>query len=154
MTLHPARDAFVDASSFPSLFESQQAESQQVDSQLTQAQPTDSQPVAEDAQITAEIAPVAEAETPEAQVEAEAEVEINVTFAELGVPQRLVATLARENITAPFPIQAATIPDAIDRPRRARPRPDRLGQDARLRPAAAGPDRGQRQVRADATPRP
>jgi len=36
-----------------------------------------------------------------------------VSFADLGVPQRMVAQLDREGITAPFPIQAATIPDAI-----------------------------------------
>lgn len=35
------------------------------------------------------------------------------TFAELGVPDRLVATLTQRGITAPFPIQAATIADAM-----------------------------------------
>jgi superfamily II DNA/RNA helicase len=35
------------------------------------------------------------------------------SFADLGVPARLTATLARDNITSPFPIQIATIPDAI-----------------------------------------
>ena len=34
-------------------------------------------------------------------------------FAALGVPERLVERLARDGITEPFPIQAATIPDAI-----------------------------------------
>jgi superfamily II DNA/RNA helicase len=34
-------------------------------------------------------------------------------FAELGVPPRLVEVLHRENITTPFPIQAATLPDAL-----------------------------------------
>ena len=38
---------------------------------------------------------------------------IATTFAELGVPRRLVETLQRGGITAPFPIQAATIPDAL-----------------------------------------
>jgi superfamily II DNA/RNA helicase len=35
------------------------------------------------------------------------------TFADLGVPASLCATLARRGITAPFPIQAATLPDAL-----------------------------------------
>jgi len=35
------------------------------------------------------------------------------TFADLGVPAELVAVLARDGITEPFPIQTATIPDGI-----------------------------------------
>ncbi|MDH3499973.1 MAG: DEAD/DEAH box helicase [Acidimicrobiia bacterium] len=35
------------------------------------------------------------------------------TFAELGVPEPLVRMLAKREITAPFPIQAVTIPDAL-----------------------------------------
>ena len=35
------------------------------------------------------------------------------TFASLGVPAPLVAALARAGITAPFPIQAATLPDSL-----------------------------------------
>ncbi|HTJ67618.1 MAG TPA: DEAD/DEAH box helicase [Actinospica sp.] len=35
------------------------------------------------------------------------------TFAELGVPRALTELLAAEGITAPFPIQAATLPDAL-----------------------------------------
>ncbi|GAB7048981.1 DEAD/DEAH box helicase [Catenuloplanes indicus] len=51
---------------------------------------------------SAESAPAAEAEsTPE------------VTFEDLGLPNRLVRALAREGITAPFEIQAATVPDAL-----------------------------------------
>jgi superfamily II DNA/RNA helicase len=38
---------------------------------------------------------------------------LDVTFAELGVPGPLVAALADAGITAPFPIQAATLPDAL-----------------------------------------
>jgi len=34
-------------------------------------------------------------------------------FAELGVPERLVAVLAKSGVRTPFPIQAATLPDAI-----------------------------------------
>ena len=35
------------------------------------------------------------------------------TFASLGVPASLVAVLAKSGITVPFPIQAATLPDAL-----------------------------------------
>jgi superfamily II DNA/RNA helicase len=35
------------------------------------------------------------------------------TFAELGVPEVLVDVLARNGVTTPFPIQAATLPDAL-----------------------------------------
>ena len=35
------------------------------------------------------------------------------TFSELGVPQQLIGTLEQRGITAPFPIQAATIADAL-----------------------------------------
>lgn len=35
------------------------------------------------------------------------------TFAELGLPEPLIATLDRRSITSPFPIQAMTIPDVL-----------------------------------------
>ncbi|MFM2070332.1 MAG: hypothetical protein RLZZ623_595 [Actinomycetota bacterium] len=35
------------------------------------------------------------------------------TFGELGVPARLVEVLARDGVTAPFPIQCATLPDSL-----------------------------------------
>ena len=35
------------------------------------------------------------------------------TFADLGLPEAIVATLADLGITAPFPIQAATLPDSL-----------------------------------------
>ena len=38
--------------------------------------------------------------------------EQGVTFASLGVPAPIVDTLARTGITAPFPVQTATLPDA------------------------------------------
>jgi superfamily II DNA/RNA helicase len=38
---------------------------------------------------------------------------VSSTFADLGVPSHLCAILANRGITAPFPIQAATIPDAL-----------------------------------------
>ena len=39
---------------------------------------------------------------------------LGVTFTSLGVPAPLVAALARDGIVTPFPIQAATLPDALD----------------------------------------
>src|SRR5690348_12767941 len=38
---------------------------------------------------------------------------IGPTFASLGVPAPLIAVLGQAGITGPFPIQAATIPDAL-----------------------------------------
>ncbi len=38
---------------------------------------------------------------------------MTATFAELGVPARIVAALAGEGVTDPFPIQAATLPDSL-----------------------------------------
>src|SRR6202453_4154751 len=38
----------------------------------------------------------------------------NPSFASLGVPPSLVAVPAKQGITVPFPIQAATLPDAMD----------------------------------------
>jgi superfamily II DNA/RNA helicase len=38
---------------------------------------------------------------------------MSITFAELGAPPEVVAVLAAKGLTAPLPIQAATIPDAI-----------------------------------------
>ena len=42
------------------------------------------------------------------------ETETDVTFASLGVPAPLVAVLAQEGIISPFPVQAATLPDALE----------------------------------------
>ncbi|MCJ0907154.1 DEAD/DEAH box helicase [Rhodococcus sp. ARC_M6] len=40
--------------------------------------------------------------------------EPTVTFAEIGLPEQLVAALARNSITSPSPIQALAIPDALN----------------------------------------
>ncbi len=39
--------------------------------------------------------------------------EPGITFAEIGLPEQLVAALARNSITVPSPIQAQSIPDAL-----------------------------------------
>ncbi|MFF7340771.1 DEAD/DEAH box helicase [Streptomyces sp. NPDC008163] len=56
-----------------------------------------------------ELTAVAEAVVAEA---AEAS-EPTVTFADLGLPEGIVRKLAQNGVTTPFPIQAATIPDAL-----------------------------------------
>jgi superfamily II DNA/RNA helicase len=38
---------------------------------------------------------------------------VSTSFADLGVPARLVEALTAEGITTPFPVQAATLPDAL-----------------------------------------
>ncbi|WP_103531418.1 DEAD/DEAH box helicase [Streptomyces sp. SM11] len=42
-----------------------------------------------------------------------ADAEPTVTFGDLGLPEGIVRKLAQNGVTAPFPIQAATIPDAL-----------------------------------------
>ncbi|MFI6640229.1 DEAD/DEAH box helicase [Streptomyces sp. NPDC050504] len=43
----------------------------------------------------------------------DADAEPTVTFADLGLPEGVVRKLAQNGVTTPFPIQAATIPDAL-----------------------------------------
>ncbi|MEV1091421.1 DEAD/DEAH box helicase [Streptomyces microflavus] len=50
---------------------------------------------------------------PEAEADAEIDAEPTVTFGSLGLPDGIVRKLAQNGVTAPFPIQAATIPDAL-----------------------------------------
>ena len=38
---------------------------------------------------------------------------MNRSFADLGLPPSLLASLTAEGITVPFPIQAATLPDTL-----------------------------------------
>ncbi|NBE82663.1 DEAD/DEAH box helicase [Micromonospora sp. NEAU-HG-1] len=45
--------------------------------------------------------------------EADATPESKASFADLGLPQSLVRALDRQGITTPFPIQQATVPDAL-----------------------------------------
>ncbi|OLT29905.1 hypothetical protein BJF79_10300 [Actinomadura sp. CNU-125] len=55
----------------------------------------------------------AAAQNPSADAATAAEEEQVPTFAELGLPAALVSALARQGIEAPFPIQAAAIPDVM-----------------------------------------
>ncbi|OCC07821.1 DEAD/DEAH box helicase [Streptomyces sp. PTY087I2] len=81
-----------------------------VESAVTEAPAGAIAPAAEKTEETAE-APVA-AEAPEAEV-SEASAEPTVTFGDLGLPEGIVRKLAQNGVTTPFPIQAATIPDAL-----------------------------------------
>ncbi len=58
-----------------------------------------------------ELTAVAEAVVAETAESAET-AEPTVTFGDLGLPEGIVRKLAQNGVTTPFPIQAATIPDA------------------------------------------
>ncbi|WP_189528240.1 DEAD/DEAH box helicase [Streptomyces sindenensis] len=81
-----------------------------VESAVTEAPAGATAPAAEKTEEATE-APVA-AEAPEAEA-AEASAEPTVTFGDLGLPEGIVRKLAQNGVTTPFPIQAATIPDAL-----------------------------------------
>ncbi|MCX4664846.1 DEAD/DEAH box helicase [Streptomyces uncialis] len=64
-------------------------------------------------ETSAATAPEAGSATEEDTAEAEADAEPTVTFGDLGLPEGVVRKLAQNGVTSPFPIQAATIPDAL-----------------------------------------
>ncbi|WP_406452695.1 DEAD/DEAH box helicase [Streptomyces sp. NBC_00876] len=73
-------------------------------------------PLAEQAgaQSTDEVdAPLAEQADSDTDSADEADAEPGITFADLGLPEGIVRKLAQNGVTSPFPIQAATIPDAL-----------------------------------------
>lgn len=97
-----------------------------IEAEIPQAEQADTEaPKAEQADAEApkaEQADAPKAEQPDApqaeQADAdsaadEADAEPTVTFASLGLPEGIVRKLAQNGVTAPFPIQAATIPDAL-----------------------------------------
>ncbi|WP_432031620.1 DEAD/DEAH box helicase [Streptomyces antibioticus] len=64
--------------------------------------------------VSEEIAQAVEsAETVEVVAADEADTAGTLTFADLGLPEGVVRKLAQNGVTSPFPIQAATIPDAL-----------------------------------------
>ncbi|MDP9950862.1 superfamily II DNA/RNA helicase [Streptomyces sp. DSM 41269] len=78
----------------------------------------DKQSAEKQASPSAEQADDASAEQPAADAQgdepaAEADAEPTVTFGDLGLPEGIVRKLAQNGVTTPFPIQAATIPDAL-----------------------------------------
>ncbi|MFD9905874.1 DEAD/DEAH box helicase [Streptomyces sp. NPDC059063] len=69
--------------------------------------------IVEAADVT-EVTPDADADAIETDtVEADADAEPEITFGDLGLPDGVVRKLARNGVHTPFPIQAATIPDAL-----------------------------------------
>ncbi|MEV6113374.1 DEAD/DEAH box helicase [Streptomyces sp. NPDC052109] len=56
--------------------------------------------------VTTEVTEAPEADTTQTQTP-------QITFADLGLPEGVVRKLAQNGVTTPFPIQAATIPDAL-----------------------------------------
>ncbi|MFD0343854.1 DEAD/DEAH box helicase [Streptomyces sp. NPDC127117] len=69
--------------------------------------------VAESAGSIEADAPLAEQADADSADSADADAEPTITFADLGLPEGIVRKLAQNGVTAPFPIQAATIPDAL-----------------------------------------
>ncbi|MEE1839809.1 MULTISPECIES: DEAD/DEAH box helicase [unclassified Streptomyces] len=68
---------------------------------------------ADSIEADAPLAEQADTDSDSADVEADADAEPTITFADLGLPEGIVRKLAQNGVTAPFPIQAATIPDAL-----------------------------------------
>ncbi|MFJ1581805.1 DEAD/DEAH box helicase [Streptomyces sp. NPDC088197] len=69
-----------------------------------------------DTGITTDITDVIDADTEadaEDDTDADTDAEPTVTFADLGLADGIVRKLAQNGVTTPFPIQAATIPDAL-----------------------------------------
>ncbi|MFD4833651.1 DEAD/DEAH box helicase [Streptomyces uncialis] len=87
-----------------------------VAAEVTETAGTVTQAVTETADETSAAtgtAPEAGSATEEDTAEAEADAEPTVTFGDLGLPEGVVRKLAQNGVTSPFPIQAATIPDAL-----------------------------------------
>ncbi|MFB8019416.1 DEAD/DEAH box helicase [Streptomyces rubiginosohelvolus] len=78
-----------------------------VESAVTEAPAGATAPAAEKTDEVSEAAEAPEAEASEASAEP------TVTFGDLGLPEGIVRKLAQNGVTTPFPIQAATIPDAL-----------------------------------------
>ncbi|MGO1020583.1 DEAD/DEAH box helicase [Streptomyces rubiginosohelvolus] len=78
-----------------------------VESAVTEAPAGATAPAAEKTEEVPEAAEAPEAEASEASTEP------TVTFGDLGLPEGIVRKLAQNGVTTPFPIQAATIPDAL-----------------------------------------
>ncbi|MBM7170078.1 DEAD/DEAH box helicase [Streptomyces sp. G44] len=75
------------------------------------AEAVEAAPVVASEDVT-EVTADAEAEAA-AEADAGVDAEPEMTFADLGLPEGIVRKLAQNGVTTPFPIQAATIPDAL-----------------------------------------
>ncbi|MET9770423.1 DEAD/DEAH box helicase [Streptomyces sp. NPDC006415] len=84
-----------------------------VESAVTEAPAGATAPAVEKTDEASEAASAPEAaDAPEAEA-SDAPAEPTVTFGDLGLPEGIVRKLAQNGVTTPFPIQAATIPDAL-----------------------------------------
>ncbi|WP_405458600.1 DEAD/DEAH box helicase [Streptomyces sp. NBC_00101] len=63
--------------------------------------------------VTVETGSVSDETVSDEAAEADEDAEPTLTFASLGLPDGIVRKLAQNGVTSPFPIQAATIPDAL-----------------------------------------
>ncbi len=84
-----------------------------VESAVTEAPAGATTPAPEKTDEAPEVSVAAEAEASESSDSSEASAEPTVTFGDLGLPEGIVRKLAQNGVTTPFPIQAATIPDAL-----------------------------------------
>ncbi|MER7854202.1 DEAD/DEAH box helicase [Streptomyces bacillaris] len=82
-----------------------------VESAVTEA-PAGTSAAAESETDTGSDAPV-DTTASDSAAAAEADAEPTITFGDLGLPEGIVRKLAQNGVTTPFPIQAATIPDAL-----------------------------------------
>jgi superfamily II DNA/RNA helicase len=115
MTLNHARDPFAEALSFPSLFTGAPTVATEASAptavDATPAVAVQTAPHAEPVAI--ETASAAEPVAIPDAVDDVIDDQPTLTFGDLGLPRRLVRALEQAEITSPFPIQAATIPDAL-----------------------------------------
>ncbi|WP_432086059.1 DEAD/DEAH box helicase [Streptomyces sp. bgisy095] len=100
-----------------SIFSSDHAVMPENDEIVEAAEATETVAIEAEAQALIEADTLAEAETEfqadDSAEESEEPAEPTITFADLGLPEGVVRKLAQNGVTTPFPIQAATIPDAL-----------------------------------------
>ncbi|MFC8171378.1 DEAD/DEAH box helicase [Streptomyces sp. NPDC057325] len=98
-----------------SIFSSDHAVMPENDEIVEAAEATETVAIEAEAQALIEADALAEAElrADDSAEESEEPAEPTITFADLGLPEGVVRKLAQNGVTTPFPIQAATIPDAL-----------------------------------------
>ncbi|MEV5993607.1 DEAD/DEAH box helicase, partial [Streptomyces sp. NPDC052115] len=83
------------------------------ENEIVEAVENDAVEAVADATEIVEAADAADTTTDADAAEADADAEPEITFGDLGLPDGVVRKLARNGVHTPFPIQAATIPDAL-----------------------------------------
>ncbi|MFE9043043.1 DEAD/DEAH box helicase, partial [Streptomyces sp. NPDC007818] len=69
--------------------------------------------ITDEADEAADLTDEVDAEGADIDADADADTTPEITFGDLGLPEGVVRKLAQNGVTTPFPIQAATIPDAL-----------------------------------------